>query len=54
MWNSLGRAIVLSLEVLVQAGVLELVLELTQEVRAPDSHKNIFSGFLSFSTCKVI
>lgn len=46
MWDSLGRAIVLSLEVLVQAGILEHVLELTQELRALDSHKNIFSGLL--------
>lgn len=47
MWDALGKAIVPSLEVLAQAGILEHVLELTQELRAPDSHRNIFSGVLS-------
>ena len=54
MWDGLGRAIILSLEVLAQEGILEHVLELTQELRAPDSHRNIFSGLLSFSTREVI
>lgn len=49
-----GRATILSLEVLAQAGILEHVLDLTQELRAPDSHRNIFSGILSFSTRDVI
>jgi len=54
MWESLGRAISLSLEVLLQAGILEHVLELVQELRALDSPRDILRVLLSFSTCEVI